>query len=100
MLSDIDDLDGDGDTSEKLPVDLAWSERFVDDISVDDTGAGTKPIIDIGAYERNEFCGDSEHPYPVSDVNRDCRVGVADLAIMASEKHRARPPIHHHDLIT
>ena len=35
-----------------LPVDLAGNPRRYDDIGVPDTGAGTAPIIDIGAYER------------------------------------------------
>lgn len=29
-------------------------------------------------------CGDPEHPYPVGDLNGDCRVNILDLAILAS----------------
>ena len=29
-------------------------------------------------------CGDAEHPYPVGDLNHDCRVNIVDLAILAS----------------
>jgi hypothetical protein len=29
-------------------------------------------------------CGDAAHPYPVGDLNRDCRVDLADLAILLS----------------
>jgi len=29
-------------------------------------------------------CGDPNHPYPVADLNRDCRVDLLDLAILAS----------------
>ncbi len=28
-------------------------------------------------------CGDPEHPYPVGDLNQDCRVDLLDLAILA-----------------
>jgi len=27
-------------------------------------------------------CGDSEHPYPAVDLNKDCRVDLADLALL------------------
>ena len=29
-------------------------------------------------------CGDPNHPYPVGDLNQDCRVNLLDLAILAS----------------
>ena len=45
------DIDGDGDTAERLPLDLDHHPRFVDDASAD-TGAGPPPIVDLGAYER------------------------------------------------
>lgn len=48
---DTYDLDHDGDTSEPLPVDLAGNPRQVDELLVDDTGVGTPPIVDMGAYE-------------------------------------------------
>jgi predicted outer membrane repeat protein len=48
---DIADLDGDGDTDEPTPFDLDGNPRFVDDPATDDTGNGTPPIVDMGAYE-------------------------------------------------
>jgi hypothetical protein len=45
------DLDGDGNTGEQLPLDLLYSNRFYDVDTVSDTGAGTAPIVDMGAYE-------------------------------------------------
>ncbi len=48
---DSADIDGDGDTAERLPLDLGRNPRFVDDSSAD-TGAGPPPIVDLGAYER------------------------------------------------
>lgn len=52
VLVDAFDLDGDGDTLEPTPFDLDFGPRFVDDPAVPDTGAGTPPIVDMGAYER------------------------------------------------
>jgi predicted outer membrane repeat protein len=49
---DVLDLDGDGDTSERVPFDLAGLPRFVDVPSAPDVGAGTPPLVDLGAYER------------------------------------------------
>ncbi len=48
---DTFDLDEDGNTAEPLPYDLRWSFRFVDNPIVPDTGAGTPPIVDLGAIE-------------------------------------------------
>jgi reprolysin-like metallo-peptidase family M12B len=45
------DFDADGDVSESLPVDLAWNVRLVDDPDTVDTGVGTGPIVDAGAFE-------------------------------------------------
>lgn len=47
---DSADLDGDMNTSEPLPRDLSNHPRFID-ASIPDIGAGSPPIIDIGAYE-------------------------------------------------
>jgi hypothetical protein len=49
--ADTFDLDGDGDTDEPIPFDLDGNPRFVDDPDTDDTGNGTPPIVDMGAYE-------------------------------------------------
>jgi hypothetical protein len=46
------DLDKDGDTAEVLPYDLVKKTRFKDIDTVIDTGNGTAPIIDLGAYEQ------------------------------------------------
>jgi hypothetical protein len=40
-----------------LVIDLDGLPRFVDDTGVADTGAGTPPIVDMGAYERQEESG-------------------------------------------
>jgi hypothetical protein len=48
---DTIDLDGDTDTAEPLPLDLDRNMRFFDDPTHADTGSGTPPIVDMGAYE-------------------------------------------------
>lgn len=50
--SDRGDLDGDGNTSEPVPVDLLGFPRFTDVPSVPDTGVGPAPVTDMGGYER------------------------------------------------
>jgi hypothetical protein len=52
--ADVYDLDGDVNTSEKLPIDLDGRARFMDIPSVVDSGSGTPPVVDMGAYE-NQF---------------------------------------------
>lgn len=70
-------------TSE-MTVDLAGSVRLFDDILMADTGAGTPPIVDMGAYERSyPVCGDVNHPYPIGDVDKNCIVDLGDLAMMS-----------------
>jgi len=51
--ADAADLDGDLNTAEPTPLDLDGALRFVDDPGTADTGAGTPPIVDRGAYELN-----------------------------------------------
>jgi fibronectin type 3 domain-containing protein len=48
---DTTDLDDDGNTSESIPWDLYGDARFADDTDSPDTGSGTPPIVDMGAYE-------------------------------------------------
>jgi hypothetical protein len=51
LPADVADLDGDGDVTEPLPLDLDGRPRRVDDPSIPDTGAGNPPVVDMGAYE-------------------------------------------------
>lgn len=74
---DSQDLDGDGDVTEPLPVDFAGLPRFVDDPAIDDCpfaeDCGDAPIVDMGAFERQVATG---------DLDGDGVVGPADLAII------------------
>ena len=38
-------------------------------------------------------CGDPNHPYPIGDLNKDCRVDLLDLAILASHWLECTEPI-------
>jgi hypothetical protein len=58
--ADSADIDGDGNTTERLPLDLGRNPRFVDASSAD-KGAGPPPIVDMGAYER-------QNPQPPIEV--------------------------------
>jgi len=49
--ADTCDLDGDGNTTEPLPYDLDGTDRLQDHIT-SDTGNGTAPVVDMGAYEK------------------------------------------------
>ncbi len=51
LVNDFLDLDADGDTNEQLPLDLLERLRRIDDPMAPDTGTGTPPIVDMGAYE-------------------------------------------------
>ena len=69
--ADTLDLDGDGDVDEPIPFDLGGNPRFVDDPETDDTGVGTPPIVDIGAYEY--------WPFAVGDLNCDGLIDFFDI---------------------
>ncbi|MFC1783689.1 right-handed parallel beta-helix repeat-containing protein, partial [Planctomycetota bacterium] len=71
---DTYDLDSDSNTTEPIPHDRAHHARFTDDPLTDDSGNGTPPIVEMGAFERFELCGDADHPYPPGDANQDCVV--------------------------
>lgn len=72
--ADAADLDGDLNTTEPLPIDLGGGKRFFDDPATTDTGAGTPPIVDIGAWEYFLVL--------IPDFDRDQDVDQADFAHM------------------
>ncbi len=72
---DVSDLDGDGDTEERTPLDLDGHPRFVQDPFTEDTGVPDPPlyphVVDMGAYEY-QFC--------FGDLDEDNDIDLADLA--------------------
>lgn len=50
--ADTGDLDGDGVTTEPLPLDLDLLPRFQDLPGAPDVGFGAPPLVDLGCYER------------------------------------------------
>lgn len=82
------------DAGDNIPVsestDLDGHARRIDDPNVIDTGNGTPPIVDMGAYERDDvgYCGDTDYPYPRGDLSGpddmpDCIVNLYDFAVIA-----------------
>jgi len=49
--ADVFDLNGNSNRNEPLPIDLGNNPRFIDADWVADSGSGTPPIVDMGAYE-------------------------------------------------
>jgi hypothetical protein len=72
------DFDADGDVSESLPVDLAWNMRLVDDPDTVDTGLGTGPIVDAGAFEFQAQASCA------ADLNGDGMLDFFDLSAFLS----------------
>ena len=55
VVEDLGDFDGDGDTTERVPLDMRGDPRFDDDPVTSDTGVADPPaypeVVDIGAHE-------------------------------------------------
>ena len=57
-----------------ITTDLAGNPRFVDDLDTPDTGNGTPPIVDMGAYEFQCGCP--------ADFDGDGLVGINDFLFL------------------
>lgn len=61
--------------------DLAESEmEWIQYVRIE--GAGDTPEVD--AVADVSACGDYKHPYPVGDINKDCRVDLGDIAMLSA----------------
>ncbi|USN98271.1 MAG: hypothetical protein H6810_08790 [Phycisphaeraceae bacterium] len=70
--ADGPDLDGNGNTSESLPLDFAGNPRFTDDPDTADTGVGPAPVVDAGAFEYQPAAAclaDLAEPFGLLDLN-------------------------------
>jgi hypothetical protein len=82
---DTFDVDEDGNTIERFPLDLDGNPRFVDDPDREDTGLGTPPIVDMGAYEiQSASCA--------ADIDDDGDVGTSDLLALLGAWGECPPP--------
>jgi hypothetical protein len=76
VWADEFDLDNDGDTTERTPLDGDGLLRFVDRPATPDTGLADPPdypyVVDMGAYEYQR----------IGDLDGDCDIGLADLQIL------------------
>jgi hypothetical protein len=88
--ADVLDLDGDGDTSEPIPTDLAGAARLIDDPTTTDTGnpLGSGPIVDMGAFE----VGPTAAWVPVL---ADSRMVVLSLLLLAVAIGTIRKRLYH-----
>ncbi len=73
--ADVGDVDFDGDAREALPLDRNGARRRADAPNTSDTGEGTAPLIDIGAFE-------FQPPHCPADFDGDGLIGLADLAVV------------------
>jgi parallel beta-helix repeat protein len=64
VAPDTADLDGDGNTTEPVPWDRSGNPRFVDALNYPDTGHGTPPLVDMGAYEASAHTPTTGGPHP------------------------------------
>ncbi|MCC6361416.1 MAG: M28 family peptidase [Phycisphaerales bacterium] len=73
---DAGDVDFDGDGGEIVPIDRAGARRFADRAATPDTGEGTAPIVDMGAFEFVLPCP--------ADLDGSGDIGITDLSILLS----------------
>lgn len=73
------DAGANGSVPSGVVTDLDGNPRFVDVPGVPDTGSGTPPIVDMGAYEFQV----APNPCP-ADLDGDGMVGASDLALLLS----------------
>jgi len=69
---DTQDIDGDNDMTEPMPLDLSGEVRCIDDTTIPDTGVGTPPIVDMGAYEYD----------PMGDYDQDGVLNADDNCLV------------------
>ncbi len=59
---DTTDVDDDEDLDERVPIDLDGNTRFIDILESVDSGVGTAPIADMGAFEQQRDCNGNGVP--------------------------------------
>jgi len=79
---DTTDLDNDGNITEPVPYDLAMANRFLDDPDTTDTGNGTPPLMDMGAYEYGSQADDDGDG--VVNEDDDCPATIPGMNVDAN----------------
>lgn len=68
-----------------LATDPNTGRKWVQYIKIEDDPTNTTLTSEIDAISDVSCCGDYKHPYPVGDLNEDCRVDFVDFAILAQD---------------
>jgi len=63
---------------EALEIDPANGQRWIQYVKVTSDEFG-----EVDGFSDVACCGDYQHPYPTGDINKDCRVDMFDLALIA-----------------
>jgi len=79
---DWSDADGDSDTLELLPHDLAGAPRCADAPQSSNVGCGGAVPVDLGAYEA---AGAVANPARPSDLDQDGATGASDLSLLIGQ---------------
>ncbi len=77
--ADAADLDGDSNTAERTPLDLANMLRVLDDPNTPDTGVAGSAVVDMGAYEFVPDCNGNGIP---DLCDEDCLALGGDCALI------------------
>jgi hypothetical protein len=68
---------------EKCMAFLQWTDGDNRIYGWNDRSVNVNSPAYIVEYE-DSFCGDPEHHYPIGDINKDCKVNIEDLALLAN----------------
>jgi hypothetical protein len=66
-----------------LAVEPDTGRRWIQYVRIDDD-PDSSATTEIDAISDVSCCGDYKHLYPIGDINKDCRVDMMDLAMMAN----------------
>jgi len=73
----------DPDDYAALAIDPNTGSRWIQYVRIEDDRLSIA-TSEIDAVSNVSCCGDYRHPYPVGDLNRDCKVDMSDLAVFTN----------------
>lgn len=65
-----------------LAVEPNSGRKWIQYVRIEDD-PGSSATTEVDAIADVSCCGDYRHPYPVGDLNKDCRVDMVDFAVLA-----------------